>query len=239
MLRRIIANEEVTTLFQPIIHTKNGAVAGYEALSRGPIGFFHLPGTLFGQAARYGCLVEMEILALRKALQYARLLPWPENAGTCGLFLNISPHTLCNLPRNLRSAFEACLFPVVLELTEHRAISNYKSVRNVVNELRAHNVRFAVDDIGSNNRLHDVAELSPNYLKLDRSIIQQVESLAYKPVVKSIVVLAKELGASVIAEGVETKTQFNAVRSLGVAFAQGFFLGKPSSVSVFTRENWG
>lgn len=238
-LRRIIANEQVTTLFQPIVRTEDGAVAGYEAISRGPAGFFHLPGTLFGQAAKYGCLVEMEILAVRKALEYAHSLPWPESTRACGLFVNISPHTLCNISKGLRSAIEACPFPVILELTEHQAISNYESVRKVTNELRGYNIRLAVDDMGSNNRLYDVAELSPDYLKLDRPIIQQVESLAYKPLVKSIVVLAKELGASVIAEGVETAAQFSAVRGLDVQYAQGFFLGKPCSASLLSYVRTG
>jgi EAL domain-containing protein (putative c-di-GMP-specific phosphodiesterase class I) len=91
---------------------------------------------------------------------------------------------------------------------------------------------LAVDDVGSGySGLQIISKLKPAYLKLDKSLVRAVSrSKISQEMLKAIVVLGRSFGAKLIAEGIENVDQLNALRSIGIDYGQGFFLGRPHSM---------
>jgi EAL domain-containing protein (putative c-di-GMP-specific phosphodiesterase class I) len=118
---------------------------------------------------------------------------------------------------------------VVLEITERTAIKDYPKFRERLQGLRQMGYRFAVDDAGSGYAgLGSIANLEPDFIKLDISLITGIDTNFIKQnLVETMVKFANDHGAKVIAEGVERAEEFMTVRSLGVHLVQGFFLHKP------------
>jgi EAL domain-containing protein (putative c-di-GMP-specific phosphodiesterase class I) len=123
---------------------------------------------------------------------------------------------------------------VVLEITERTAIKDYPKFRERLKVLREIGYRFAVDDAGSGYAgLGSIANLEPDFIKLDISLITAIDTNFIKQnLVETMVKFANDHGAMVIAEGVERAEEFMTVRNLGVHLVQGFFLHKPSSMLV-------
>jgi EAL domain-containing protein (putative c-di-GMP-specific phosphodiesterase class I) len=119
----------------------------------------------------------------------------------------------------------------VLELTEHQAVVSYAAVRERLAPLRAKGLKLAIDDTGAGfASLRHVVELRPDIIKVDRSLVTSIDTdRARRSVVTTFVLLALDIGATVIAEGVETPSELATVSSLGVDEAQGFLLARPTS----------
>src|SRR5690606_8881993 len=120
----------------------------------------------------------------------------------------------------------------VIELTENERIEDYDSLIAPIQRLRDRGVRLAVDDAGAGfASLQHILELNPDMIKLDRAFI---EGLADAPVRRALttalVTFAHEIGATLVAEGIATATELEALRRLGVRHGQGVFLGEPASL---------
>ncbi|HTD82464.1 MAG TPA: EAL domain-containing protein, partial [Gemmatimonadaceae bacterium] len=126
---------------------------------------------------------------------------------------------------------------VVIEITERTAIKDYPKFRGRLKEFRDKGYRFAVDDAGSGYAgLGSIANLEPDFIKLDMSLINCIDQNFIKQnLVETMVRFANEHGAMVIAEGVERKEEYEMVKSLGVHLVQGFFVHKPSTSAVTYR----
>jgi len=118
----------------------------------------------------------------------------------------------------------------VLEITERTAIKDYPKFRERLKIFREMGYRFAVDDAGSGYAgLGSIANLEPDFIKLDISLINAIDTNFIKQnLVETMVRFANDHGAMVIAEGVERAEEFKTVRDLGVHLVQGFFLHRPS-----------
>ncbi len=233
-LLRIIHEETITPLFQPIVHARKGTIYGYETLSRGPEGSpLHLPEPLFSTARRHNLLFALDSLCRRQAIARFQQL-----ALEGQLFINIDP--LCLLDKDhqqgatldaLRKHHLGCK-RVVIELTEHQQIEDMAALKQAAAHYRNMGFTIAMDDLSAGySNLQLMNELRPEFIKLDKYFIRK---LAHDPVAReftrAICKLARSIDCAVIAEGIEQTADLAAVRDLKIEFAQGYLLGRPSSV---------
>jgi EAL domain-containing protein (putative c-di-GMP-specific phosphodiesterase class I) len=217
--------------FQPIIN-RNGEVYGFEALSRIPgTAVFKNIADLFPFAEKIGQLYTVETICRRQSI-----LSFPSIAKEKEvLFLNINPQVLTDpefASGNTRKILsEQGLSPsnVVLEITERNAIEDFNIFRDALAYYRNQGFMIALDDVGAGySSLQSIAELHPNFLKVDRSLIKGVNADPIKwALLETFVSFSKRIGCRIIAEGVETTEEMRTVVQLGVDYFQGFFVAKP------------
>ncbi|MCP5330939.1 MAG: EAL and GGDEF domain-containing protein [Pseudomonadales bacterium] len=235
---RILAKNNLTPLFQPIIDFQKRTILGYESLIRGPSdSALHSPATLFDIARREGALTELDIACKRKGI---RAFNSKQLAGK--LFLNTTPQGLLEPGhRNgltLEFLREVGIAPenVVIELTEQYPMTDFSIMRNALEHYRLMGFEIAIDDLGAGySGLTRWAELRPDYVKVDRHFIQNIHTDSVKQsFVRSIADIAKELQCHVIAEGIETQEECQALVGMGITFGQGYFFGRPQKNPICT-----
>jgi EAL domain-containing protein (putative c-di-GMP-specific phosphodiesterase class I) len=147
------------------------------------------------------------------------------------LFINVDPHDFTDPAFTEQEVAEPSR--VVIEITERTAIKDYPKFRDRLKAFRDMGYRFAVDDAGSGYAgLGSIANLEPNFIKLDISLISAIDTNFIKQnLVQTMVRFANDHGAQVIAEGVERAEEFKTVQELGVHLVQGFYLHRPQSAS--------
>ena len=228
--RRLINEELVTYHFQPIIDAKDGSVFAYEALMRVDLPTLHSPADVLRLAREENCLHEVERITFFRASSAYQAL---ENAGkvvpSALLFVNsIASQYLTPDELSEYSARYASILPrIVIEITEEEVLDP-KALR-IKQTIRGSSGAFALDDYGSGySNERSLLELSPNYIKIDLSIIRDIDTDANKrQIVSNTVSHAHQRGMKVVAEGLETADEVRTVLSLGVDLLQGFFLAMP------------
>ncbi len=229
-LVEIIQNREIWTAFQPIVSLATGERLGWEALSRGPRGSeIEQPQRLFGRAARIGLTEELERACRRQAFS-----DWRKLAQTGRLFVNTVPATVRDtsfMGRGVLDYLGAGLAPsaVTLEITERHVIENLSLYREAMHSFTDVGFSFAIDDVGAGHSgLETVAVLKPAYLKIDIGLVRDVHlKRVSQQVLRAIMDMGDGLGATVIAEGIQTKDEYEALSELGVRWGQGYFLARP------------
>lgn len=230
-LQAIIENQQLTALFQPIYITKDTDVYGYEALIRGPSDSpLHSPQVLFDEAVEYGLLSELE-LACRK-ISIARFVELQLKGK---LFLNVSPMVFLQSdhPHAVTLSYlkEHGLSPeqVVIELSEKYPIDTPELLQTALLYYRDLGFQIAVDDLGAGYAgLKLWSEVKPDYVKIDRYFINQCDQDPIKrEFIKSILNLGQSINAKVVAEGIETKGEFEQLEELGLSLYQGFLFARP------------
>jgi EAL domain-containing protein (putative c-di-GMP-specific phosphodiesterase class I) len=214
-------------VFQPIVHLATGRTIGFEALTRFDDGC--RPDVMFAAALDCGMGIELEIATLEAAIRASRDL-----APGTWLSLNVSPALLA-MPSVLERLLAERAGQIVLEITEHEAIASYAPLRAAILELGPR-VRLAVDDAGAGvaNFTH-LVELRPNFVKIDASLVHGCDSdPSRRAVVVGLVHFAAEAGCEVLAEGVETEAERATVAELGVTLGQGYLLGRPANVELWS-----
>ena len=223
-LRRLLRDGSVYIEYHPIFAADTGLVFGYEALARGAPRSLRSPEVMFDVAADADLVWELSRLCRSRAVE-----------GVAGrleghelLFLNADPHDFAD--PSFDDLQVADPSRVVIEITERTAITNYPVFRERLNALRERGFRFAVDDAGSGYAgLGSIANLEPDFIKLDISLINSIDTNFIKQnLVETMVGFAREQGAMVIAEGIENAEELETVKRLGVPLVQGFFLQPPS-----------
>lgn len=230
--RRLINEELVTYHFQPIIDAKDGSVFAYEALMRVDLPTLHSPADVLRLAREENCLHEVERITFFRASSAYQTL---ENAGkvvpSALLFVNsIASQYLTPDELSEYSARYASILPrIVIEITEEECLDP-KALR-IKQTIRGSSGAFALDDYGSGySNERSLLELSPNYIKIDLSIIRSIDTDANKrQIVSNTVSYAHQRGMKVVAEGLETADEVRTVLSLGVDLLQGFFLAMPQA----------
>jgi diguanylate cyclase (GGDEF)-like protein len=213
----------IVPVFQPVVRLSDGHVIGYEALARMPGATVERsPAEWFALAEAVGLRVDLE-LACWTAIAAAGVPP-----GDVLLFVNTSPVTLVD--RRLEVLRRTLPDRLVLELTEQDAVSDYELLRTRLQSWSNDGVRLAIDDTGAGySSLQHVLQLSPDFLKLDRSLIVDVDrDRSRRALVWSLVAFAREVGSTVIAEGVERREELDVLRDAGVHLGQGWLLGHPA-----------
>jgi EAL domain-containing protein (putative c-di-GMP-specific phosphodiesterase class I) len=142
-----------------------------------------------------------------------------------------SRDALLELGRRAQLRTDLPLSQLVVEVTEQSVVRCYGDLRDVVAPLRAQGLRMAVDDAGAGYAsLHHIVELQPDFIKVDRSLVHGVaDDHARRVAVSAFVLLSLDLGATVVAEGVERPRDLSTLCDLGVHAAQGYLLGRPST----------
>jgi EAL domain-containing protein (putative c-di-GMP-specific phosphodiesterase class I)/GGDEF domain-containing protein len=229
-LRRSLRERAVYIDLHPILVADTRQVYGYEALARGTLRTLRSPEIMFDVAAEADLLWELGRLCRSKAIEsmHARL-----TRGEL-LFLNVDPHDFADPEFSQLDREVASPERVVIEITERTAIKDYPKFRERLKALRERGYRFAVDDAGSGYAgLGSIANLEPDFIKLDISLINCIDTNFIKQnLVETMVRFANDQGAQVIAEGVERAEEYETVKALGVHLVQGFFLHRPSEHAV-------
>ncbi len=210
---------------QPIVDVGTGRWVAVEALARFPDGV--RPDRWIGDAHAAGVGTGLEVRILERAVALLPSLP-----GGVGLSVNASPALV--LDRRFGEVIErsgAAAGRLVVEITEHESVSHYEDISAALLPHRERGVRLAVDDTGAGYAsFAHVLRLRPDVIKMDRSLLADIDhDAARRAVVTAVVLMALELGARVTAEGVETAAELDTLAALGVDTVQGFLLARPST----------
>jgi EAL domain-containing protein (putative c-di-GMP-specific phosphodiesterase class I) len=213
-------------VFQRIVDLRGGRIVGYEALARFVGEPSRPPDVWFREAAEVGLGLELERLAVCKAL-----VQLPSLAPELFLSVNASPELVTSA--GFLTALEGSATErVIVEITEHAPVHDYERLARALDVLRDRGVRVAIDDAGAGfASLRHILELAPNFIKLDLSITRDIcTRQASRSLAAALVTFAHGIDAMLIAEGVETTEQLGALDLLGVPLAQGYYLGRPESL---------
>jgi EAL domain-containing protein (putative c-di-GMP-specific phosphodiesterase class I) len=220
-LAPILYGDGPAVVLQPIIELATGVRVGAEALSRFPQEWNKAPDICFEEAHSVGQGDRLEMLALARAADYL-----DEVRGYVAM--NVSPGTLL-LPACRELLSELRLDRVVLELSEHDRVADYEALLAAIAPLRAAGMRLAIDDVGAGfSSLRHIVLTAPEVIKIDRSFVDGVSTdPVLTKLVRALVDFAHGSGAQVVAEGVETGADADALLALGVDYGQGWHFGRP------------
>jgi EAL domain-containing protein (putative c-di-GMP-specific phosphodiesterase class I)/GGDEF domain-containing protein len=238
-LKSTIRDGAVFIEYHPIIVTATEEIYGFEALARGVRRELRSPEVLFEVAEEANLVWELSRLLRQRAVSGI----YDDLKDGQFLFLNIDPHDFDDPTfRNLDPDDLGITDPskVVLEITERTAIKDYPRFKEYLKVFRDRGFRFAVDDAGSGYAgLGSIANLEPDYIKLDISLIANIDTNFLKQnLVETMVTFANTQGTQVIAEGVERREEFETVKQLGVHFTQGFLFHRPRYAGLpYARKN--
>ena len=234
----ILEHKKLTPHFQPIVSFAQKKIIGYEALIRGPSNSpLHSPLNLFDVADRYGLSSQLEFVCRELSIKH-----FADCNLDAKLFLNVSPRVLLEpdfkTGETLRYLNQFGVSPhnVVIELTEHKPSDDYELMCEAMMHYRGMGFEIAFDDLGAGySSLRLWSELLPEYVKIDRHFIQELQNDSVKlNFVRSIQGIARSLNCNVIAEGIETETEFKLIEKLGISHGQGYYLARPSASPLFT-----
>jgi EAL domain-containing protein (putative c-di-GMP-specific phosphodiesterase class I)/DNA-binding response OmpR family regulator len=222
-ISQVLRKDAIAVIVQPVFELAGGSVVGVEALARFPAEPVRGPDLWFAEADRVGLGSALEALAVRAALRLLDELPEP-------LFLavNVSPAALLSVDSDRGFPAEVCS-RLVLELTEHRPVEDYDALHAAANTFRRRGARLAADDAGAGYAgFRHLLALEPDIIKLDLSLTRGVDTdPARRALTSALVQFARDTGARLIAEGVETRPELETLRDLGVGWAQGYHLARP------------
>jgi EAL domain-containing protein (putative c-di-GMP-specific phosphodiesterase class I)/GGDEF domain-containing protein len=224
-LLRICAGEGLTMLVQPIVDLQSTRVHAYEALVRFSARNGETePGHWFRVADQLGLRRELERACLEQALALLEGLP-PRALLSVNLPATMLDDTAVLALLEGRPGLDR----LVIEVSADNLADAPASVEAAIGRLRAAGVRFAVDDVRAGYAgFGRLAVVRPSYLKLDRELVRGIDEEADRAgIVGALVNYARETGCRVVAEGVETAGELDAVRATGIDLVQGFLLGAP------------
>jgi len=218
-----LSEKDIEIVFQPIVSITTRRVFAYEALTRCRWPSLANPETLFRRASEESCCGRLGRIVRAASVQRASGVP---------LFVNVHPDELS--ARWLVRPDDPVFFhdhDVYVEITESAAFTHYEVCVNVLKEIQSRaGIFLAVDDLGAgHSNLKRVLDLEPRIVKLDRALITGLDQNPRQQIlVRHVVRLCVELGAEVVAEGIETADELSAVVDSGCHYAQGYLLGRPS-----------
>lgn len=233
-LGRLMHGQGINPVFQPIVALSDGAVYAHESLIRGPEGtLLHSPDALLAAAAREKLNFEFESQCVSVALQRWGALQQPGR-----LFVNISAEVLVQV---MKQCGRECLLHMiqqfgvlprllVLEITEHERVSDMDCLADVVSQIRETGVSLALDDFGDGrSSLRLWSQLKPEIVKIDKYFTKDISRHADKvKTIQALQQIAAIFDTALVAEGIETEDDLRVLRDLGIAYGQGYFLGRPA-----------
>ncbi len=234
-LKEILEGEFVAAHFQPLVSVRKKSIMGYEGLIRGvhPVSRAALtPDQLFYEASQKGLTLDLDRLCRKKVLEYFRGIS--AERPDCFLSLNfeasIIDQGVVGSGNLINQVTSLGLKPqcIALEIIESN-VRDLSDLQKFIQTYRDYGFLIALDDVGAgHSNLNRIPLLKPDILKVDRYLVQNISKDFYKQeVFKSLVGLARKIGALVLAEGVETEEEAFFVMELGVDMIQGFYFSKP------------
>ena len=223
-----IVEGQPTVLYQPVFDIQTGRVVGAEALGRFSSEPKLPPDRWFNDADDVGLRSELETAAIRNAM--AGFLPMIDRTD---LYLAVNVGPVLSVEGSLDGLFSD--FPpdrLVIEITEHDAVKDYRELAGSLAALRARGARIAADDVGSGfANMRHVLQLQPDYVKLDISVTDAVhEDQSQRALVTAMMEFSRHTEIKIVAEGIESAVQLDTLKSLGVQFGQGYHLGRPGTI---------
>jgi EAL domain-containing protein (putative c-di-GMP-specific phosphodiesterase class I) len=222
----VLRSDQLRMVFQPIVDLASDRVVGFESLARFVTDPYRTPDVWFAEAGLVGRAVELESRAIRMAMDGAAELP-----ADVYVTVNASPETI------VKGALAAALHGrplsrIVVEVTEHQAIERYEDIAEAIAPLQRDGLRIAIDDAGAGYAsFRHVLNLHPHIVKLDNSITRAIDvDRSRRALAAALCGFARETGCGIVAEGVETQAELDAVRALGIGRAQGYHLGRPMNL---------
>jgi diguanylate cyclase (GGDEF)-like protein len=211
----------IMPVYQPVVSLADGRLVGYEALARFPGSSGRTPDVWFAQAHGCGLGPELEAAAIRAALQSVGR-PYDTH-----LAINVGPSALSSAP--VQDALRGNLEGIVVEITEHEFIPDDESLAAAVSDLRERGARIAIDDAGAGHAgLKQLMRVRPDIVKLDLDLTHDIHhDAARMALVESFVRFARDVGATVCAEGIETLDELAVLADLDVQWGQGYVLARP------------
>lgn len=239
-LDSLIAKGDIAVVFQPIVDMQDGSIAAMEALCRpGVESGFASPAHLFRAAEELGRLWELE--SVTRAAAFRAASSWPAGRQ---LFLNSSPvvfaderftDSICSLADKTPGLGRGRL---VLEITELSEETHTELLVARAQELKLAGFGVAVDDAGAGTSgLNRIMSIRPHWIKLDREFVRNIHTDIFRQnLVRFFVQFARLSNISVVAEGIESAEELAMVASLGVRFAQGYYLARPAAIDPATAD---
>ncbi len=227
VLDRCIEQAAFRMVYQPLVKVEDLSILAYEALVRCDQEELKNPHVLFDVAEKSGRLWTLSRLLRRMAVEAVSALPGDGRL----MFVNLHPDDFED-PQLL--ALEPFVVEhaerLVFEVTERATIADFDLFRSNIAVLRESGVRIAVDDLGSGYAaLNSVAELSPDYIKFDITLIRDIDSSPIRQnLLRNMIAFARDTGALTVGEGVETKAELRTLRELGCHYVQGYYLARPA-----------
>jgi EAL domain-containing protein (putative c-di-GMP-specific phosphodiesterase class I) len=219
----------LTAAFQPIVDLHERRTVGVEALTRFPPTPPMSVEEWFRTAADAGMSADLEIAALQNALTTAG----PALAPGTFLAVNVSPGVVVTpaFVDTIVRGFDPAR--LVIEITEHAPVDDYRQLVGALRPLRNAGARLAIDDAGAGfASLRHVLRLAPDFIKLDLSLVHHIDAdPVRRALATSLITFAEEVGATIVAEGIETRFELETLVSLGVRYGQGFHLGRPGPLA--------
>jgi EAL domain-containing protein (putative c-di-GMP-specific phosphodiesterase class I) len=223
-LDQLIEQREFEFAYQPIVDPRTRTIMAYEALCRAKHPVFRNPQVLFDAAVQSGCLWKLGKVTREIAAQGLSMIP-----EDVKLFLNLHPGEvddpdLIHFAENSNIAHR-----IVFEITERASIPDYNRFKEMTSVLGERGFQFAVDDLGAGYAgLNAVALLSPEFIKIDMAMIRGIDMAPRRAkLIRRIVEFANDVGIKLIAEGIETPQEAEAIAKLGCHLSQGYFFGRP------------
>jgi EAL domain-containing protein (putative c-di-GMP-specific phosphodiesterase class I)/AmiR/NasT family two-component response regulator len=231
-IERVLREGSFSMVFQPIVDLHDGRLVGVEALARFACEPHRPPNEWFAEAADVGLGSELELAAVDAAVHHLDRVP-----GQAFMSVNVSAAAA------MRPELRGVLAGVdgsrlVLELTEHSRIEDYEPLLSALYLHRRHGVRIAVDDTGAGYAgLQHILRLRPDMIKLDLDLTRDIHAdPARRALAGSLKTFAGEIGAVVVAEGIEVRSDLVTLQALGVPWGQGFHLGRPTALPAAARD---
>jgi EAL domain-containing protein (putative c-di-GMP-specific phosphodiesterase class I) len=233
----IVNNESITSHFQPIIDMRTNTIFGYEALARGvrADGSLMYPDELFAKSKRNDFNFRLDKLCRESALKTAATKKVHQK-----VFINFIPTAIYDPEFCLASTqkwanqLEFDPSQIIFEVVETELVKDQKHLRSILEFYREKGYKIALDDVGEGySSLNMLIELQPDIIKVDRNIIDGIDKNELKQsVYRALFNLAREHGIEVLAEGIETASELEMIKSIGVDYAQGYYFAKPSAEPV-------
>lgn len=234
-VRDLLAEGRITSHFQPIVEAADtSSVFGHEALLRGfetdetPVS----PGQIFAAARETDLLFQVDLAARQSAIRQA-----VRHGMRTRIFINFTPASIYDPAYCLRSTVAAIVdsglppYLIVFEVIESERVDNLSHLESILTVYRQAGFRVALDDLGAGySSLTLMSRIRPDFVKLDRELIRQVDQDPYKAVIaEKLLELARQLKIRVIAEGVETPGELAWLQARRADYIQGFLIAPPSA----------
>lgn len=224
-INALLAARELSVVYQPICDIVSQRTVGLEALSRFATLPARTPDLWFAEAYGIGIGETLETAAIRLAL--TALDHFPDEIY---ISVNASPEVVLSgalIPEIAGLPAER----IAVEITEHALVTRYDDLLAALAPLRQAGVRIAVDDAGAgHSSLRHILQIAPDIIKLDVSLTRNIDKDASRRAMAAALAgFAKETGATMVAEGIETHAELSTLTRIGIPLAQGFLLGKPAS----------
>jgi EAL domain-containing protein (putative c-di-GMP-specific phosphodiesterase class I) len=241
---QLIERQSFISFLQPIIHLKNEAIFGFESLLRSSDAAVQIPpSTLFETALKTGLHSLLDQQA-REAAVKARVGRIPKGIKS---FVNFLPSTIYNPDFCLKHTFMLmdeygmCPDDFVFEVVETENIEDIDHLKKIFAAYKKKGIKVALDDVGAGfSTLDMLQKLQPDFVKIDRHYISHCDTdVSKQQFLSKVIHIANELNIQIVGEGIERREELDFCREIGLHYAQGYYIGKPSLHTDPSQETIG